>query len=149
MTSAFLPLHCRYVLPCCGMVGLTSAVWLKLYFDRFSEMAARKISPDDLSRRDPVRLYNINASDNFKNLFEAPVLFYTLLGCLMITETYSVGFEKAAWLYVGFRSCHSLIHCTINNVSLRFTAYLASCCVLGYMWTTFALDVMNRLPSSP
>lgn len=147
MSSAFLPLHCRLVLPCCGMMGLTTAVWAKLYYNRFSEMAARKITPEDFSRRDPVKLYNINASDNFKNLFELPIMFYTLLGCLMITETYSVNYERAAWLYVFFRCCHSAIHCTYNNVPLRFSAYFASSCVLGYMWTIFTLDVVKRLPS--
>ena len=66
--------------PCCAMVGITAVVWAKLFGDRLHEMRSRKISPQAIatSRQSAKVLQKVNASDNFSNLFEVPVLFYVL-----------------------------------------------------------------------
>jgi hypothetical protein len=67
-----------------------------------------------------------NPSDNFKNLFEIPVIFYALATYLLVTGQVDGIYLAAAWVFVGFRVLHSLVHCTVNIVMLRFYLYLAS-----------------------
>ena len=65
----------------------------------------------------------VNApSDNLKNLFEMPVLFYALASMLFVTEQVDSGYVVAAWVFAAFRIAHSAVHCTVNIVMLRFGA---------------------------
>jgi hypothetical protein len=125
--------------PCAAMVGLTALVWLKLYADRLGEMRARGVDPQQLATvRDAAgKLERTAAADNFRNLFEVPVLFYLLCVALVMTGSSTAGFVAAAWAYVGLRAVHSLIHVTYNRVVHRFLAYVASTLLLFGMWIAF------------
>ncbi len=126
-------------LPCAAMAGLTAMVWLKLYADRLGEMRARGIDPQQLATAQAAagRLERTAAADNFRNLFEVPVLFYVLCAALAATGGSTAGFVTAAWAYVGMRAAHSLIHVTYNRVVHRFLAYVASTLLLFGMWIAF------------
>ena len=126
--------------PMLAMVGLTAVVWVKLYRDRVSELRARRIHPEKLVTAQATAglLQNVRASDNLRNLFEIPVLFYTLCLALAVTGLGSALFVAGAWLYVGLRTGHSLIHITYNRVIHRFAVYLASTIVLFVLWALFA-----------
>jgi hypothetical protein len=121
------------------MVGVTALVWFKLYADRIGEMRARRIRPQSLStaRAAAGELERTAAADNFRNLFEVPVLFYLLCVALAVTGGSTAGFVAAAWTYVGLRTLHSLIHVTYNRVMHRFLAYAASTLLLFGMWAAF------------
>ena len=67
-----------------------------------------------------------NPSDNLKNLFEIPVIFYALALYLFVTNQVDPAYVAAAWVFVLFRALHSAIHCTVNIVMLRFYLYLFS-----------------------
>jgi hypothetical protein len=126
-------------MPCVAMVGLTAAVWVKLYADRFGEMRAKRISPQSLAtaRAAAGQLERSQAADNFRNLFEVPVLFYLLCVALAMNGGSTRGFVAAAWAYVGLRGVHSLIHVTYNRVTHRFLAYAASTVLLYGAWAAF------------
>jgi hypothetical protein len=83
------------------------------------------------------RLERRDAADNFRNLFEIPVLFYLLCVALAINGGSTTGFVSAAWAYVALRALHSLIHVTYNRVVHRFLAYVASTLLLFGMWIAF------------
>ncbi len=140
MTDAIWP-------PCAAMVGLTALVWVKLYADRLGEMRARRIDPQALAsaRAAAGELEITAAADNFRNLFEVPVLFYLLCIALVLTGSSTPGFVAAAWTYVGLRAVHSLIHVTYNRVVHRFLVYVASTLLLFGMWAAF---VARILPAS-
>ena len=70
---------------------------------------------------------------NLKNLFELPVLFYALCLYLYVSQSVDPVFVWSGWAYVGLRAAHSLVHCTVNIVKLRFAAYLLSSLVLWFM----------------
>jgi hypothetical protein len=125
--------------PCVAMVGLTALVWLKLYADRLGEMAARRIDPQELAtvRAAAGKLDRTAAADNFRNLFEVPVLFYVLCAALALTGGSTPGFVAAAWGYVSLRVLHSLVHVTYNRVVHRFLVYVASTLLLFGMWIGF------------
>jgi hypothetical protein len=121
------------------MVGLTAAVWVKLYVDRLGEMRARDVPPQALAtaRAAAGQLERTQAADNFRNLFEVPVLFYLLCMALALNSASTPGFVAAAWGYVGLRTLHTLIHVTYNRVVHRFLVYFASTLLLFGMWAAF------------
>jgi hypothetical protein len=125
------------------MVGLTAAVWLKLYADRLGEMRARRIAPQSVAtaREAAARLERTQAAENFRNLFEVPVLFYVLCVALVLEGGSTPGFVATAWAYVGLRSIHSLIHVTYNRVTHRFLVYVASTLLLFGMWAAFVARI--------
>jgi hypothetical protein len=132
-------------LPCTAMVLVTALVWIKLYADRLSEMRSKRISPQSLAtaRAAAGRLENTQAADNFRNLFEMPVLFYVLCIAIAVTGGSTPGFVTAAWAYVGLRALHSLIHVSYNRVMHRFLVYVASTVLLFGMWAVFILGIMR------
>jgi hypothetical protein len=127
--------------PAVAMAGLTFLVWVRLYQLRLGEMSRKRIDAQDLANAaDSVRLLvDTRASDNFRNLFELPVLFYA--GVLLAAQ---VGVNDAvslalAWTFVGLRAVHSVVHCTYNHVMTRFVAYALATLVLIAFWVRLAL----------
>jgi hypothetical protein len=130
-------------MPCGAMVALTAVVWVKLYVDRLGEMRRRGVAPQEVAsaRAAATRLERTQAADNFRNLFEVPVLFYLLCVALVLTGGSTPGFVTAAWVYVALRALHSLIHVTYNRVVHRFLVYIASTLLLFGMWAAFIARV--------
>ena len=133
------------LLPCFAMVVITAIVWVKLYIDRLGEMRARNILPQSLadSRAAAGALANIAAADNFRNLFEIPVLFYALCAALATGSTVSPGFVYAAWAFVALRAVHSYVHLTYNQVTHRFAAYALSTLIVFVMWVAFGVQLLR------
>lgn len=131
--------------PCVGLVALTALVWIKLYVDRIGEMRRRQVDPQALATSGAKAeiLQKTAASDNFRNLFEVPVLFYVL--CVAVTATGMAGpaLVIAGWAFVALRALHSFIHVTYNRVMHRFAVYAASTLLLFGMWAAFALALAN------
>ena len=109
---------------------LTLVVWIYMYVRRISFITGNKLSPNDLAV--PGALAQLsppavsNPSDNLKNLFEIPVLFYALALHLFTTNQVDAVYVYAGWVFVAFRALHSAVHCTFNLVILRFYLYLIS-----------------------
>lgn len=76
----------------------------------------------------------VKTGNHLRNLFEFPVLFYTVLLAALMTGISSETLQILAWGYVALRIGHSLIHLTINKVPLRFLLYFSSNLVLLAMW---------------
>jgi hypothetical protein len=123
--------------PFFAMLVLTFLVWIYMYVRRIRFLSASKVSPADLAI--PGMLAKIsppgvaNPSDNLKNLFEMPVLFYALVLFLYVTNQVDSVYVTAAWVFVAFRIVHSLVHCTFNVIPLRFSLYLASTLALWFI----------------
>ena len=80
-----------------------------------------------------------NPSDNLKNLFEIPVLFYALALYLFVTSQVNVTYVSAAWIFVAFRVAHSAVHCTSNLMMLRFYLYVIATLAMWFMIVLAAL----------
>lgn len=134
------------LLPLFAMVALTAAVWVRLLLDRVGEIRERRIPLSEIAtaRQLSAMLVRTNASDNLKNLFELPVLFYVLCLTLYVTHQFSGAFVIAAWAYVALRAAHSYIHCTYNDVMHRFRAYWTSSALLWAMWATFGWSLFSQ-----
>jgi hypothetical protein len=130
--------------PCGAMAGLTALVWIKLYVDRLGEMRKRRIAPQSLaSARATAQLEQTQAAENFRNLFEVPVLFYVLCVAVAANGGSTPGLLAAAWAYVALRALHSFIHVTYNRVTHRFLVYAASTLVLFGMWAAFLVRIAS------
>ena len=125
------------LLPLLVQVLLTFVVWFYMYAWRLPEIRRRAIDPQRLQDRAAAHELlpdSANASNNLKNLFELPILFYTaiLLSLLLMIQDQML--VRLAWGFVLLRIVHSAIHCTYNNVSHRFIAYAVSSLFLLFMW---------------
>ena len=116
---------------------LTLIVWAYMYVRRIGFITRNNISPKDLAvpgalaRLSPPEVSNL--SDNLKNLFEMPMLFYALVLFLFVTNQVDAVYVSVAWIFVAFRVFHSAVHCTINLVMLRFYLYLISSIALWFI----------------
>jgi hypothetical protein len=83
----------------------------------------------------------VEASRNFSNLFEMPVLFYTagvLAIALNVQTPVTVGL---AWAYVVSRAVHSYIHIAHNHVYSRMGVFALSTAILVALWLVLVLAV--------
>jgi len=116
---------------------LTFVVWVYMYVRRIRFITGRNLSggdlakPGELARLSPPAVSN--PSDNLKNLFEIPVLFYALALYLFVTRQVDGAYVTAGWVFVAFRALHSAVHCTINIVMLRFYLYLIASLAVWFM----------------
>lgn len=135
------------LLPPAALVALTAVVWVRLYYDRVREMLRRRIRPQALARSVD-GLQDGQAAANFRNLCEAPVLFYALCASAAAARVpLPSRLVPAAWAYVALRALHSAIHCTYNRVLHRFAVYAASTVLLFGMWAVFTAVLLQEAPS--
>src|SRR5712671_7893129 len=129
--------------PLFATVLLTFVVWVYMYIRRISFITSNKISSKDLAV--PGALAQLsppavsNPSDNLRNLFEIPVIFYALALYLFLTKQVDSIYVIAGWIFVAFRVLHSAVHCTFNLVILRFYLYLFATLAVWFIGIRAAL----------
>jgi len=139
--------HKLLLLPLLAQVLLTFIVMFRLYATRIPEFKAKRIHPDQAKTRQEMKelkFDSANSADNFSNLFEMPLLFYTaiLLALTLLLSDFVL--VALAWLYVALRYVHSFIHTTYNTVVHRFYVFAASALVLLILWLRIgALVLLN------
>ena len=131
---------------CATLVLLTFAVGLRLLYVRSIEMREKRVHPQaaSTSLQMAAKLQNVQASDNFKNLFETPILFYSLVS-IAISSNYTPGWlAMGAWAYVALRIAHSFIHCTYNRVMHRFAVFGSGFLLLVVLWVAFIAGLVGK-----
>ena len=124
------------------LILLTIVVWFYMYARRIPFITKNRLTPDQLRPTEFARLSPpdiSNPSDNLKNLFELPTIFYALALYLFVTKQVDGVYLAAAWLFVGLRVLHSAVHCTINIVIVRFWLYAVSAMALWFIAIRAAL----------
>jgi hypothetical protein len=126
----------RIFAPAFAMVGLTVVVTFRMFFERVRQMRSERIGFADIpsSSQMAARFADTRAADNYRNLFEMPVLFYLALLVVALAGLVAPVSLGLAWAYVLLRCLHSAIHCGYNRVKHRFYAFLASNLVLWALW---------------
>jgi hypothetical protein len=124
-------------LPMLGMMVLTLLVWIVMFIQRVSFAQSNRLdieqfkTPADVQTLVPAEVSG--ASNNFKNLFELPVIFYGLCLYLIVAGQVDSFYTNCAWAFLALRCLHSLIHCSYNRVAHRFGVYILSSLVLWVM----------------
>jgi len=128
------------------LMGLTFFCLFRLGYLRSKAVAAGEIKArffenyrgDD--EPDRLRIH----SRHLVNLFEVPVLFYTitLINTVAgVTASLDVIF---AWTYVTLRFMHSWVHLTSNNVLLRFRIFALSALILVALWISTVAGIVRQ-----
>lgn len=124
---------------------LTLVVWAYMYGRRLpfifsSGLDPKQMTPGELARLSPPQVSN--PSDNLKNLFELPTVFYAVVLYLHASGSVDSAHVAAAWAFFVFRALHSAVHCTFNFIPLRFVLYVVSAVALWYMVLRAAFAVL-------
>ncbi|HZH43103.1 MAG TPA: MAPEG family protein [Lysobacter sp.] len=132
-------------LPALAMAGLTFVVWWAMFFQRVGQMRRERIHPQAVatSTQAAARLTQSNRADNFRNLFELPVLFYLALVVAHVTAQVDALTLGLAWAFVALRVLHSAIQCTYNKVMHRFYAYVAGGLALWTLWAVLGYGLLR------
>ena len=122
--------------PVFALAAWTGCILVLLAFRRLSAGARGrvKVSAFKMGEAPDVPADVALPNRNYMNLLELPLLFY--VACILAFSTGQVtsAIVAAAWLYVGLRVVHSVVHITYNKVLHRFAAFAASNTVLIVLW---------------
>lgn len=130
--------------PGLAMVFLTFVVLVAMYRRRVAQMKRERIHPQAVatSAQSAAKLTDSGPADNFRNLFELPVLFYFALVVCAITGLHDIATLVLAWGFVAARVLHSAIQCGGNKVMHRFRAYLLGAAILLALWVRVTIHLV-------
>jgi hypothetical protein len=130
--------------PFAATMVLTLVVWIYMYSRRLPFILGNRLTPAQLTPAELARLSPPQVStpsDNLKNLFEMPTIFYAVVLHLHATGQVDALYLGAAWTFFAFRLLHSIVHCSFNLVPLRFVLYVISALAVWFMVARMALAV--------
>ena len=122
--------------PFLAMMLLTLVVWIYMYVRRLSFIFSKRLDPKQMTPSELARLTPSQVStpsDNLKNLFEMPTVFYAVVLYIYVTNKVDAVYVAAAWAFFLFRALHSVVHCTFNFIPLRFVLYVISAMAVWFM----------------
>lgn len=122
--------------PFLTVMFLTLVVWFYMYARRIPFLQKSRVDLNSLTAAELARISPravSNPSDNLKNLFELPTLFYAVVLYLFVVNKVDSAYLIAAWVFAIFRVLHSAVHCTVNIVLIRFWLYCLSALALWFM----------------
>ena len=125
------------LLPMLAQVALTFIVMTTMYRTRITEIKSKQIHPQKIRTRAKSKNLltdSAPAADNYSNLFELPVLFYTAILLTLILMIQDSILVILAWSFVALRYVHSFIHVTYNQVMHRFAVFIFSSFMLFAFW---------------
>jgi len=125
------------LLPLLAQVLLTFIVLFIVVRKRVNEIKKKKIHPQRTDVRTHAREVfkdSEAAADNYLNQLETPILFYLaiVIALMLMLQDYVI--IALAWIFVGLRYIHSIIHITYNRVLHRFGVFVFSSLVLFALW---------------
>lgn len=132
--------------PLLAMFALVVVVAVTMFRRRVAFYKTNRVHPQKTatSAQMAAVMPDQRAPDNFRNLFELPVMFYVAVLTLYVTQLVIMPQLVLAWIYVAARYTHSFIHCTSNVVMRRFYAFLVSCLTLLAMWVVLAIQLLTK-----
>jgi hypothetical protein len=130
------------LLPVFVLVGLTFVLLLWMAGLRTRSLTSGEVKFRDvaLGQNWPARATQIGNS--FRNQFELPVLFYTLIALALPLRHADLMIVLLSWVFVITRFAHAGIFVTSNDVRQRSLAWFAGVLVLFVMWIYFALRIL-------
>lgn len=135
------------VYPMTTLFGFTFFIMYLMLVMRVKAVRSRKISP---------RYFKLNKggelpeqveaiAQNYTNLLELPVLFYSVCIIAIILNQSAEYFILHAWAFVILRVIHSYIHITYNHILHRLLAFALSGFVLLSMWVKVLIIVSDKI----
>ena len=131
------------VYPMAAMVVLTFAILITLFRTRVRAVREGEVSGTFYKTYQGGEEPRSSAqlTRHFVNLFESPVLFYAACVVAMVVGQSGTAMIVLAWVYVGMRVVHAIIHTGRNKIPPRIGVYLASWFVILAMWAMIVFGV--------
>ncbi|MCO4318625.1 MAPEG family protein [Phyllobacterium sp. 21LDTY02-6] len=128
--------------PMIALTALIYAVYGLLLVRRAIAVRAGQAKPSDF--RIPLADPQASATTirNLVNLFELPVLFYVVCLALYMTRGADMAAVIVAWLFVGTRFAHTLVHTTTNRLCYRQVLFALGFILNGLLWLLLALHLL-------
>jgi hypothetical protein len=126
-----------------ALVALTFSVLLQIPIRRFRAAYLGRVTVEDFRHGESgnVPPETALANRNYMNLLELPMLFYVLCLSMYVTDRGDSTACDLAWIYVGLRVLHSLIHLSYNNVIQRLVVFAVSNILLSACWIRFFMQL--------
>lgn len=133
--------------PLVGLSLWTFAIEGLLYYRRTPALAKYNINfdPELVKQEKATKLppFVQWPADNFNNLLEQPTQFYAAVLALTVLDVRDSVTTRLAWSYVVLRVVHSLIHVSVNKVTVRFGVWASSSVVLLGITARLALELWS------
>ena len=133
------------IIPTATLIGLTFAVSICLVVYRFYLVRNDLVHPGYFKLNKggkPPKRHNA-LEHNYSNLFEVPVLFYSIVTIAIATHHIDSTLVTLAWLFVGFRIAHTLVHILYNNILHRLAVFFAAYVIVGIMWFRVVSEILQ------
>ncbi len=130
--------------PTFAMVALIFIIFLTMFVTRAGHIRGKPPRADDFASGEAAMRYFAPVempANNYRNLFEMPVLFFALVPLLLITNQANDIQVILAWVYVALRAVHSFVHIGPKKVPVRAMLFVTSAVVLLVMWIGFGIDI--------
>jgi len=129
--------------PVGALAILTFSVLMAVPYRRFRAGFAHQVRVEDFRYGESANVPGEVSipNRNYMNLLESPNLFYVACIVLYVTDLVDAPAVAMAWLYVGLRIAHSIVHLTYNKVMHRMMAFAASTTVLLALWIHLLLSL--------
>ncbi len=132
------------IIPTVTLIGLTFIVSLSLVSYRFYLVRKGIVHPGyfKFNKGGKPPRHHDALEHNYSNLFEVPTLFYSIVTIAIATNHIDSTLVTLAWLFVGFRIAHTLIHVFYNNILHRLSVFFAAYVVVGIMWFKVVSNIL-------
>jgi hypothetical protein len=131
------------LLPVFVLVGLTFALLLWMAGARREALVGGETRARDVVLGQPNWPTRATQVGNcFKNQFELPLLFYTLITLALPLRHADLFIVLMSWVFVVTRFAHAGIFVTSNDLNRRSLVWFAGVLVLFAMWIYFALRIL-------
>jgi hypothetical protein len=125
--------------PVLVLVAMTFALLLWSGRMRFSAVGRGEVKMRDVALREPNWPKRILQVGNcFQNQLELPVLFYVLVGFVLVTGEGTRVDLVLAWAFVAARIAHAAVFVTSNDLRKRGPIFVVGMAVLALHWGWFA-----------
>ena len=85
----------------------------------------------------------LQISNNIRNQFELPVLFYSLIAMIWMLGAASMFAQIVAWLFVASRVVHTYVHTGSNYVPLRRGVFTFGFLTIAVLWAIAVVAVFT------
>jgi hypothetical protein len=131
------------LLPVFVLVGLTFALLLWMAGARRQALVGGETGVRDVALGQPNWPTRATQIGNcFKNQFELPLLFYTLIALALPLRHADLFIVLMSWVFVVTRFAHAGIFVSSNDLKQRSLVWFAGVLVLFAMWIYFALKIL-------
>jgi hypothetical protein len=125
------------IAPVVALAAWSLIVLIWLYATRIPAMMRMGIKPGQISNEpgaaSKLPAWARNVADNYNHLMEQPTIFYAVaISLQLLGQTQELNIVLA-WAYVGVRVIHSLVQATVNIILIRFTLFVISSVLLGFL----------------